>query len=673
MREGRGIQKMWKLMVGIGLLSAAMVLGTVPVSAEAATAAQKEKVKQLMIDIYYSADTTSYNMLGYSLKTDEFNEIFDELQLGEHERMIGSYEHYSKIKAFSLGRTVLSIKLSTEDYDVFERYKRVNENADAILAGIEPEMDDLDKVIHLHDSIVELVTYNKNMGDHKYTLGGALGDKNAVCMGYAEALNLLLKETGFETDYVFSDSVDHGWSYVKLDGEWYHIDPTWDDTRSSVKGQTSRQFLLRNEAEFMAGGSNSHGTDIEHKYGSPTSESTKYSDWFMHNVIGKMAFEDGMWYFVDPTTKDIVRADADGSEYETVVKYTGQTLAVVDAEDDTLVYTSDGQQYTKSLLQIDIEIDEEAEDETVTVPEEEVGNETVIDPEEGNGDETVTEPEEEPGDEVKVEPVIGLTSIQGVDLNDDSLWCEGQYNAQGTVEVKSGYFSTVNRYLVQAAETYVLNLKDTRFRVIVHEYAADGRLVAETEMLSGEALVMNEETECIGLSTYMPAWPGMPQTEFYKKLQYSYHTIEFMTTTEKNAEEQAKLDAERTIVVSSELLGEANLNDSNLWCEGKCNERGNVEEAVGYFSTINGYAVQPSGTYVLTLVDTRFDVFVCEYSADGKLIIETKLHSGDMHIMSGDTEYVGITMHMPVWFNMPWDQFVKKLNNEWKTTGFVLR
>lgn len=351
------------------LLVVAMVTMSLPVQAEAANASQRAQVKQKMIDIFYSTDTSTHNISKYNLTVDEFIAIYDELEV-EHERMLGTYEFYTSMKYTKIGNKVYSIRLNTKDTyaNAQDRYRRVNQNADAILAGIEPEMDDLDKILYLHDSIVELVTFNNGaIGDQKYTLGGALGDGNAVCMGYAKALNLLLKEVGFETDYVRCDELSHGWSYVKLDGQWYHIDATWDDTRSSVKGQTSRKFLLRNENEFTKEGTNSHGTVLEHTGGSPVSSSKIYRKWFVHDIIGKMAFEDGVWYFVDPGTKDIARADADGNGYETVVPYTGEALAVVDAEDGILTYTTGGEQKTKDLYW---------EEEVPEVPEEPEMSET---------------------------------------------------------------------------------------------------------------------------------------------------------------------------------------------------------------------------------------------------------------------------------------------------------
>lgn len=350
MRERVERMKSGKTWFVVVLLIVTIVVRSAPVYAEAATSTQRAQVKQEMIDIFYSADTSLHSMLKYNLTVDEFNSIYDELRI-EHERMLGTYEFYSYIKASSIGNRVLSIRLNSKDTDVLNRYQRVNQNADAILAGIEPEMDDLDKVLYLHDSIVELVTYNKNTGDQRYTLGGALGDGQAVCMGYAYALNLLLKEAGFETDYIKNEEINHGWSYVKLDGQWYHIDATWDDTKSAVKGQTSRKFLLRNENEFSKAGNNTHGPELEHTGGSPASGSKIYRKWFVHDIVGKMAFEDGFWYFVDPGTQDIARADADGSGYETIVAYTGDKLAVVDAEDGILTYMVGEEQKVKDLYQ----------------------------------------------------------------------------------------------------------------------------------------------------------------------------------------------------------------------------------------------------------------------------------------------------------------------------------
>lgn len=61
---------------------------------------------------------------------------------------------------------------------------------------------------------------------------GALVNGTAVCLGYATAFQLLMELAGVECITVvgaaFGSREDHAWNMVKLDGEWYCVDATWD-------------------------------------------------------------------------------------------------------------------------------------------------------------------------------------------------------------------------------------------------------------------------------------------------------------------------------------------------------------------------------------------------------------------------------------------------------------
>jgi len=60
-------------------------------------------------------------------------------------------------------------------------------------------------------------------------LGGYL---LAVCEGYANAAAALLRAAGFETKYITSDPINHGWNNVYTGGSWKFLDVTWNDTVS---------------------------------------------------------------------------------------------------------------------------------------------------------------------------------------------------------------------------------------------------------------------------------------------------------------------------------------------------------------------------------------------------------------------------------------------------------
>lgn len=82
---------------------------------------------------------------------------------------------------------------------------------------------------------------------HIRTPYGALVNGKAVCEGYARAFKTIMDKLSIECvlvqGYVRGNDggmEPHMWNYVKLDGDWYGVDATWNDTA----GQTE-QYLLR--------------------------------------------------------------------------------------------------------------------------------------------------------------------------------------------------------------------------------------------------------------------------------------------------------------------------------------------------------------------------------------------------------------------------------------------
>ena len=108
---------------------------------------------------------------------------------------------------------------------------------DEILAGL--SSDDLyQKTLYLHDELAKRVTYEKN--EHDQTAYGALVKKQAVCVGYASAYQLLLQRVGIASWRIFGTSIrpsnpeqlpeSHAWNAVWIrPGVCVYTDVTWDD------------------------------------------------------------------------------------------------------------------------------------------------------------------------------------------------------------------------------------------------------------------------------------------------------------------------------------------------------------------------------------------------------------------------------------------------------------
>ena len=122
------------------------------------------------------------------------------------------------------------------DYDrvIYDRAAAVLEE---VLTG---GMSDYDKELAIYGWLVSHVSYDQ---DHyslfthasrdSYTPYNPLVEGKGVCLGYAAAFQLLMDLAGVECITVvgaaFQSREDHAWNMVRLEGEWYCVDATWDE------------------------------------------------------------------------------------------------------------------------------------------------------------------------------------------------------------------------------------------------------------------------------------------------------------------------------------------------------------------------------------------------------------------------------------------------------------
>lgn len=120
----------------------------------------------------------------------------------------------------------------------YERqYKEILRGADQVMAGITPQMSEYERVRHIHDKFLPLIAYGTSKANQG-NIYGALGNFLAVCQGYAQGFQYLLYRAGIQVAYLPAnvDNTDdgimnllHAWCIVRVDGQYYHVDPTWDD------------------------------------------------------------------------------------------------------------------------------------------------------------------------------------------------------------------------------------------------------------------------------------------------------------------------------------------------------------------------------------------------------------------------------------------------------------
>lgn len=135
-----------------------------------------------------------------------------------------------------------------------ERAARIYDVVNSFIDGyITKGMSDFDKEIAVHDYIVSNCQYGYPTDtDDAYTAYGTLVLNQSVCDGYAEAFFLMMSCLGVDCDIVVGSTDEglHAWNQVKLDGEWYNIDLTWDDSLPDMGGYIKHTYVNVTDEEL---------------------------------------------------------------------------------------------------------------------------------------------------------------------------------------------------------------------------------------------------------------------------------------------------------------------------------------------------------------------------------------------------------------------------------------
>ncbi len=366
---------------------------------------QRNELKSMFLEMLETADTSEHDISKYKFTTYlEVKEIFEEVRSNEGELASFCYT-VTQVDTVKSGKYITKVSLDyLENAEDFEKnYATVKENVNNILDGLTDDMSDADKALHLHEGLISISTPCTSNITCRYEAGPLIfGIGN--CSGYHKAYNYLLKRAGIE--YGTSKNSGHVWNLVKLDGEWYHVDVTWDDPTLGL--DVDHKFFLKNDYEFkndpIQADKHLNYTSKDNNGNNISASSTKYSDSFIHNVknVGIMTFKDGYWqYSKDGKT---YRGRLTDTEAQEVIEKTET------AEDENI--GSEAQEPSDEEADEEDEEDEEDLSPWTTIigapapstPEPEPESDVVAEPEPETESEVVAEPEPETESEVIPEP-----------------------------------------------------------------------------------------------------------------------------------------------------------------------------------------------------------------------------------------------------------------------------
>lgn len=152
-----------------------------------------------------------------------------------------------------------------------------------IMSGVDSNWNTLQKLIYLHDYMVDRYSYDMRFYDASqkdqaiYDAYNLMVQETGVCQAYTMLYYALMQQVGVPVSYALSESMDHVWNVVQLGGNWYHVDVTWDDPVPDDFTSVSHRNFLRSDAGISDTGH--YGWKCEYTCPSTYYDSGVWSDY----------------------------------------------------------------------------------------------------------------------------------------------------------------------------------------------------------------------------------------------------------------------------------------------------------------------------------------------------------------------------------------------------------
>lgn len=281
------------------------------------TASQEKTFEQYILNAINNFEMI-VDVSAYNISADEmWTEIYHVLNAHPDLYYVTVTSAYYNAYSYTAASYVFTY-MGTKETIEAEKAK-FNAEVDKALAYVDAaNMSQYEQALAVHDYIILHCEYDEENYENGITSGnshssyGAMVEKMAVCDGYAKAYQYIMRnKLGIPCYVVTSASMGHAWSLVQIDGNWYHVDLTWDDPVSDCIGRATHKFFLL--SDFTIG-------DDYHQHGNwqvkdqnkndITATSTEYDNYSWIQVSSGMFKVGDYWYYTmkQPNgTADIIK------------------------------------------------------------------------------------------------------------------------------------------------------------------------------------------------------------------------------------------------------------------------------------------------------------------------------------------------------------------------------
>lgn len=151
------------------------------------------------------------------------------------------------------GGYIMSFNYDFTREEVLDILTEIDDVATEYCNSIPAELSSFDKALIVHDKIVSSVEYDKNYSNvWRNDVYGGLIDNYATCLGYSKTYQYLMCRMSIDTlmSYGYGGGEQHAWNIINLDGSYYHVDTTFNDT-STYESMDNGFTLIQHEYAFL--------------------------------------------------------------------------------------------------------------------------------------------------------------------------------------------------------------------------------------------------------------------------------------------------------------------------------------------------------------------------------------------------------------------------------------
>ena len=227
------------------LIALAVLLSmAVTVSADDTT-----ELQQMMLESF--KEDKMLDIREYGMELEEVQTIYDDLY---HSGQLPWFADADCDYVFGENNTISRFRPKELNPLLYDRPLYEQKMAEMLAVTCLPDMTDWQKALSVHEYIVLHTVYDEQL--RLNTGYDSLVGGSTVCYGYAmlymDAMNRLSIPCQIVICYNTGDGNGHAWNLLQLDGQWYHVDLTWDDPVPDIYGYVSHANFIKTDVQFQS-------------------------------------------------------------------------------------------------------------------------------------------------------------------------------------------------------------------------------------------------------------------------------------------------------------------------------------------------------------------------------------------------------------------------------------